>query len=427
MEKIILKSIVPFLAIILCVTSLHAQNYSLQAMKNLALEKNKALNEAKLEYDASVSVKKNAFTKYFPTVSASVMSMESKDDMVQVNMPDMPISLMDKMTVGNLMLTQPIFAGGRIIYGNKLADLSKEVNRDQMNLKQNEVLKTVEEKYWQICTLNEKMKTLLSYEKMLSDLYKEASDANKAGLILRNDLLKISLKQNEVQLSKLQLNNGIELARKALNQYVGLPMDTKIVLTDTIGVSENPESIYTDKDTALTTRIEYKLLQKKLNSEKYQTILKRGEFLPTVAVGVAGYRLKMLDEYQNNSLAFANVSIPISDWWAGSYTLQERKAKERKAQTEVAENVEMLTLQIEKNWDDLNVAFQQIALAESAVQQAQENVKINNDNYHSGTINISDMLEAQALLQATKDRLVETKSAYRIATIEYLQNTGRYN
>ncbi len=134
--------------------------------------------------------------------------------------------------MGAATAVQPLFAGGRIIAGNQLAALGVEVSNEKKVLSENEVLLKTEEQYWQIVSLQEKMKTLQVVEQMLDSLYREANDAWKAGLINRNDVLKVTLKQSEVSVSRLKLENGIRLASMAFCQYMGISFDNSMQLSD---------------------------------------------------------------------------------------------------------------------------------------------------------------------------------------------------
>ncbi|HAH22968.1 MAG TPA: hypothetical protein DCL77_04265, partial [Prolixibacteraceae bacterium] len=58
-------------------------------------------------------------------------------------------------------------------------------------------------------------------------------------------------------------------------------------------------------------------------------------------------------------------------------------------------------------------------------EQASENLKVTDDNYRSGTIGISDLLEAQALFQTTNDQLTNSKCNLQIARARYLQAIGK--
>ena len=104
--------------------------------------------------------------------------------------------------------------------------------------------------------------------------------------------------------------------------------------------------------------------------------------------------------------------------------MKERKLKEEIAQNNADYTADMLRLQMEKAWSDLQESYQKIKIEEEAIEQARENLKKTTDNYHAGTIGISDLLEAQALFQTTSDDLTEARCSYKIKMAEYLKVTG---
>ena len=80
---------------------------------------------------------------------------------------------------------------------------------------------------------------------------------------------------------------------------------------------------------------------------------------------------------------------------------------------------------MQKAWQDLTDSHKQVLLSEEAKTQAEENLKMNQDSYNNGLSNITDLLEAQAMLQQTNDQLTDAKASYRNQLILYLQITGR--
>ena len=68
--------------------------------------------------------------------------------------------MMKNGTVAGVNAIQPVFAGGQIVYGNKLAKVGENVSRLQLQLSENEVEKTTEQYYWQLVSLQEKVKTI---------------------------------------------------------------------------------------------------------------------------------------------------------------------------------------------------------------------------------------------------------------------------
>jgi len=447
-----MKSAILTVAILLgFIPALSAQNnYSLEQCKSLAIQNNAQVKNKILDIETSEQEKKAAFTKYFPQVDATALSFRYDKPLLKIGVPggNLPVydgnlanlpsatqfayfpgisfSMLENGTIGLVTATQPVFAGFRITTGNKLAKIGIEVNQLQRVSTENEIVLETEKQYWQIVSLNEKMKTLERYIQMVDTLHKEVNDAFQAGLITRNDLLKVELKQNELKINHLKLSNGIELAKMALCQYVGLIYSSGVSFSDTIPEAEPSPMIYVDHQQALTIRPEYKLLQKSTEAEKYQTKMQRGEYLPQVGVGVGAQYMDIIDGGNTTfGLVFGSVKIPISGWWEASYKMRERRLKEEKNKNSVTDNTEKLLLQMQQARNTLDEAYQQVLLAKVSIRQAEENVKVNQDNYEAGIINVSDMLDAQAQLQQSWDYYTEALTHYQITKVDYLQITGR--
>ena len=105
--------------------------------------------------------------------------------------------------------------------------------------------------------------------------------------------------------------------------------------------------------------------------------------------------------------------------------IQERKIQEHIASNDKDNKIKLLQLQIEKAWRDLEDAHKQLALSEISRSQAEENLNMSKDSYKNGIVDISDLLEAQAIFQETENQLIDAKINYRIKQINYLQKTGR--
>jgi multidrug efflux pump subunit AcrB/outer membrane protein TolC len=424
-------------------------NYSLDSCKKITLEKNVQIKNSHIEIEASHRVEQAAFTKYFPNISAIGLGVQFSDPLLKIDMPggNLPvyngdpatlpyatefayfpgvsISMMEHLWTGAITATQPVFTGGRIINGNQLARLGSDASVQKLTMSTCEALFKTEEQYWQIISLTEKMNTIKSYERLLDTLYKDVNNACRAGLINYNDVLRVSLKQSELKMNRLKLENGLKLATMSFCQHLGIPYDPMIMLSDSTGTFSEPASLYIDPQKALINRAEYNLVQENVEAEKLQSNMKLGEYLPQVSLGVGAFTYDMKDKLNNNLMAFGTVTIPITDWWGGSYSLKEHKLREVIAQNNADYTAQMLQLQIEKAWTDLSESYQQIKIAEETVGQARENLKISTDNYHAGTIGISDLLEAQALFQNTCDNLTEARCSYKIKMAEYLKVTGR--
>ena len=114
---------------------------SLEECREMALENNAKMKNARLDVEGAREGKKEAFTKYFPNVSAVGTAFKANHGMMDMSVIPglLELSMMDDGLLGGVTAIQPVFAGGQIVNGNKLADLALEVSRYQMRQSEDEV------------------------------------------------------------------------------------------------------------------------------------------------------------------------------------------------------------------------------------------------------------------------------------------------
>lgn len=398
---------------------------TLDKCKKLALENNVKIRNAQLEQSASNETKKEAFTNYFPTVCAIGTGFNANKGMVAIDIMGMSMSMMKNGVVGGITATQPIFVGGRIVNGNKLAKLGTEVSGYQMKLSEDEVSVTAEQYYWQIVSLQEKMKTIEMVEKMLKNLHKDVTAAYNAGTTTKNDVLKVELKQNEIASNKLKLENGLALSKLALCQYMGIPSrDFAIDITEFKSLV-SPLEYKVNHEEALRNRTEYKLLDKNVEINRLQTKMKIGEYMPQVAIGAEYMYNRLMDKNSNFGMLYATVSVPISGWWGGSHAIKKQKLNEKIAENTKQNSNELLMIQMQQLWNDLEESYKQVQLAEKSIQSSIENLRLNNDFYKAGTVALKDLLDAETIMQQSRDQKTEASVDYLVRKTKYLQATSR--
>ena len=71
--------------------------------------------------------------------------------------------------------------------------------------------------------------------------------------------------------------------------------------------------------------------------------------------------------------------------------------------------------------NEVNEAFLQIRIANKAIVSANENLKINRDNFLAGVTGLTDLLTAQNLLRQAQDQHTEAATAYFMKLAEFRQ------
>lgn len=427
---------------------LNAQQLTLDSCKSLTLQFNKRIKEAQLKVEGSSEVKKQAFTKYFPQVSGGFVAMKADDYLLQgeipaanlpvydgnmANLPSatqfayfpgMDINLLDYTNLGYVAAVEPVYMGGQIRNGNKLAELSEEIHKHQLLLSQDDALLKTEQQFWTLISLRNRMKTIDQYEHLLDTLHNDVSAFFDAGLVNRSDLLKVEVKQNELKGKRLQLENGIELVGMALCQNMGIRYTPDIQFVSDEINKESIGSYFLQADTAVKNRQEIHLLEKAIAAEKLQKKMVRGEILPQVAVGVQGLYLDVLENQSTNGLLFATVNIPISAWWEGSHKLKEQQIKVDIAENKLQESHDLMVLQIEKAYKELIESYEQISISQKSAEQVEEFLKVSRDNFDAGIEGTSDLLEAQAMFQEAQESYINALCTAKIKLAQYKNTTA---
>lgn len=426
------KKIIYVLGNLLCLLlvpalSVAQRSLTLEECSQLALENNARMKNARLDVKGAEEVRKEAFTKYFPSISATGGAFTSDNGMAELALVPglLEMTMAKNGIMGGVTAVQPVFAGGQILNNNKLAALAVEVSRYQMKQSENEVLLTVEQYYWQHVSLQEKRKTVSLLEILIDNLYKDVEASVRAGVANRNELLQVQLKKNSIASDRLKVDNNLRLSKMLLSQYIGMPEDDFTVQATLQEPLPSPETYRIDLMSALPTTVAYKLLDKNVEASRLQYKLKVGQNLPSVGIG-AGYMYhNILDTDHSFGMIFATVSVPLTDWWGGSHAIRKQKLQLKAAEYTRQDTNEKLLLQMQKLWNELEEAYEQAKISEESVKTAEENVRLSTDYYQVGIETLSDLLNAQSLLQQSRDQYTDDYTNYLIKRTEYLQATGR--
>ena len=423
-----MRTIILSAALLLAAASAQAQRLMTaeQAVSD-ALQNNVRMKNADNDLEAARQAKKQAFTKYFPTVSATGIGYMADKGLLEMSLgPGMEMSMLKNGLMGGVSAQLPVFTGGRILNANRLADVGVETSRLQRRMSEKEVVLTAETYFWQAVMLKEKLKTVEAVERQLAKFANDAEAAVTAGVSDRNDLLQVNLKKNETRSNRITLENALTTAKRLLAQYTGHTGDSIDVSADMSGgLPPSPLQLYADPSAALPHTTEYAMMEQNVKANRLKYKMTVGQNLPTVAVG-GGYMYDdLMDKSHQFWVGFATVSIPFSGWWGGSHEMKKQRLAVRNAENTLKDNGQLLVIDMENKWNDMNDAYRKISIAMESIAQAEENLRLHNDYYRAGTATMSDLLEAQTLYQNSRSAYVEAYAEYQIKKREYLQATGQ--
>ena len=401
---------------------------TLEQCVSMALQNNRKALDAKNNIETSLYLKREAFTKYFPEISAMGMAFWANHDILQYNLLDLlELGLIKRGKFAGIQAMQPVFTGGLIINGNKLAGVAEEVARIRKEQTDNDLRLATETFFWKLNTLEYSMKVIDSAIEFLDTLENQVKVMLEAGLITRNDLLKVQLKRNTYLSDKVDLQNGIQLVKMLLGQYIGLGVSGNFQIVSSVpdDVPDLELSLFVPGELALGMTPDYKLLQKNVEAKKIEKRMEIGSNLPSVMVGAGWYYHDLLKQNHNFGSFQIAVNVPLTGWWSGTYGIKRKNLELINAQNEMQDLSEKLQIEMQDKWNNLTAAHRKMEIEKEGIEQSTENLYLIKMNYEAGMCTVSDVLEAETSLREAEERFVSAFGEYKTSEAQYLIATGR--
>lgn len=439
---------------------------SLDSCRALAMSNNKQLRMADSKQKAAYYERKAAFTKYFPRVSAtgaymhtskeiSLLSDEQKGTLnnlgttigavapalsgMSETLNGVGGSLVDalhtdtrNMGVAGVLLTQPIYMGGKINAYNRITRYAEQAAAKQHDLSLQDVIVEVDEAYWQIVSLQSKKQLAESYLKLVQKLDSDVQQMIAEGVATKADGLSVKVKVNEAKVTLIQVDNGLSISRMLLCQICGLDMNTPVTLADELNTDKqiDPTPATGDVQTAFAQRPELNMLSLSTNIYKEKVKLARAEFMPTVALtgDYMASNPSVFNSFERKMKGMWSVgvmvNIPIVTSGERSYKIKAARAEAETARLKYEETREKVELQVNQNRQKVEEAAERLQTAHRSCEEADENLRYANLGLQEGVIPLSNVLEAQTAWLKSHSEQVSSQIDLRLANLYLLKSTG---
>lgn len=409
---------------------------SLDECRKMALSHSEELQQADNALRQAELDRQIAKTAFLPKFDASAVGAYM--------LPDMDMLGMEMRMRGTYMagvnLTQPIYAGGKITTGNRLARIGEETAAEQLRMTRMDVLVEADNAYWTYIAVGRKVRMLESYHAQMDTLHRQTEVALAAGMATENDLLRIDAKRTEIHYQLQKVQNGADLCRMSLCRIVGADFDTQIEATDTTFVASQPVGLSAET----TARPELHLLEKQIAAGKEQIRMARADMLPTVALtanymyygniklngmtDAGGTMIPFSQEFRDGmGMAMLSVQIPIFHWGENRKKVRKAQYELRNAELDLQKNTRLLNIEVQQAIRNVQDGYELIHTAEKGLQQADENLRVMRNRYAASMAPLTDLLDAQSQWQQAESNLIEAQTQYKIYETEYLRATGSLN
>ena len=449
--------------------------WSLDSLRARAVGNNKSLLMAGQKKISAGYARKSAATSYLPKISAtgaymytsrelSLLSDEQKHTLSNIGtglsaaVPDLaPMSpqlnsigqgLVDALHTDTrnagvvaVVLTQPLYMGGKIRAYNKITEYAEQASGTIYDKTLQDIIVSVDEAYWNLVALHSRKKLAEGYKALVDKLERDVEQLVKEGMATKADLLSVKVKVNEAGVALIQVDNGIELSRMNLCRICGLNMDEPIEIEDSNGDMgqaeglEDNENLMNQSATGLAQQAESKRkelqalwLQNNIYDEKVK--LARAEYLPKLALmgGYLASNPSVFNSFERKMKGMWNVGItlnvPLLTWGDRSYKVKAAKAEACMHRYETEEVREKIELQVNQCHQKLQESMERYQTTLRSVDEAEENLRYANHGMEEGIVTLSNVMEAQTAWLKAKSEWVNAQVDVRLANLYLRQAIG---
>ncbi len=442
---------------------------SLDSCRSLAISNNKELRMTDSKKQAAYYERKAAFTKYLPRISAtgtymhsskeiSLLSDEQKERLGHLGSSVSSLapslqnmsgvldgvggSLVDalhtdtrNMGAVGIMLTQPVYMGGKIAAYNRITRYAEQIAAMQKDLTLQDVVVEVDEAYWMIVSLQSKKRLAEGYLELVQKLDSDVSQMIDEGLATKADGLSVKVKVNEAHVALIQVDNGLSLSRMLLCQLCGLDMNTPIRLADEDNGQglHDPAPATADVQSALSHRPELNMLSSSVDIHREKIKLARAEFLPSVALtgGYLASNPSVFNSFERKMKGMWNVgivvNIPLVTFGERIYKVKAARAEAATALFQLEETREKVELQVNQNLQKVQEADERLQTARRSCDEADENLRYATLGLQEGVIPVSNVLEAQTAWLKSHSEHVSSQIDLKLANLYLLKSAGILN
>ena len=326
----------------------------------------------------------------------------------------------------NLLLTWPIFTGGRIMAAGEIAEQQTVESKELLALLRKQQFVSLVRTYFGVVLAQKVLETRQEAENGLRIHHRHALAMEKEGQIARVERLKAQAALDRAIVATGKARRTLEVAVSALSEM--LQQNKSVTPVNPLFVSNRlpPQNEFLYR--TLETHPGLKILKSKEAQAKALVKIQRGEYFPQIAA-FGSYNLykpdSLLGDSMSEWLAGVGVSLTIFDNKGRLDRLQAAKASCSQASHLYRQINRDLSVLVEKRWKETMQAKEEFFGLRSSIALAEENVRLQEKGFSQGLFTSLDVVDARLFLESVKTQQLVASYNYVVALADLLSLSGQ--
>ena len=397
--------------------------FSLRDAVEVALERSPAIHSAREGMKGADYLRKAALTDFLPT-------LRTEYDFTYLDQAPYYISATGiRATVGTRSnyswatgLDQPLFRGGAIYWSYRLAKLGVDLSKVFLELAKQDLILQVKETYFNILKAQKIREVAVQSVEQLEAGEKVSKAFYDVGIIPKNSLLQTQVELAQAKQDLTSAGIQLDIAKATFNTLLRRDVRTEVEVEDILEYRPMEVPFEEALETARKNRAELREVELNVKSAEREVQLARSEYFPAVGLSFNYERVgdnpsvsgsKFVDE--DGWTFMATARWPFWQWGKKRQLVREKKTRLIQAQDAVVQVEDSISLEVKGAYLRLREARDKIGVAEVAVEQAEENFRINAERFKEQVATTTEVLDAQTLLTQARSNYFNALSDYLIA------------
>ncbi len=300
--------------------------------------------------------------------------------------------------------TWPLYDGGQTWHGWQQAKLGRDAAGQALERTRQQIMARTTAAYAGVLLAHENLAVVESARAAARAHLVTAENRYGSGLAVKSDFLQAQVRLADLAQQKLLAESQVEVGRSALNAAMGVPDSLRFELTGRLETGDAPDGALEEwLGTARDRRLELKELDLREAMAREEVGKARAGHLPSLDL-IGNYQVHT-EDFEDSADSYrvgAVVSLNLFSGLAPSARVAEARAAVRQVQAQHREMESQVLLEVRQAYALTASAFQRIGVAQQAVAQAEEALRIVANRYGGGLLTIVDLLTAEAALQQAR-------------------------
>ena len=403
---------------------------SLQQVVQIALEANLDIKTSIKETEAAEYAKEKSRTNFYPLLNTKY---QYKRNEKEIRSPFVGITTPEERYTLVASITQPLFSGFSIANQYKMAELNLDLTKANKNRVRQDVAIEATKAYFEILKAEKLLDISKETVRQVSVQTEVVNNFYQVGMSPLNDLLESQVLLAGAKQQVVITESNLDIARSYMNVLLRRPLHQPIEVVDMLDYKPFEFDLDFCIRTALENRVELKMADIEIELADKDILIAKGAYYPTLNLQGNYYRYGtewdvsggdgIGDEDTWDISAVA--SWDFWDWGKRSYNTREKKSRRSQTILNRSKIEDGIQLSVTQAYLQMQTSEKNITTIETAIEQAKENARINEERYQEQVATSTDVLTAQTLLFRTMNNYYRALYDFQIAKASLHREMGQ--